>query len=91
MTQKEAFELIKQTIKDCKGSLDGIFINVQVSMYLYLLGGSEETELWISVKDEGLKVCQCNSIEEAVSNIKNYYSVPQTTVTADGELPKLAS
>lgn len=91
MTQKEAFELIKQTVKECKGSLEGIFINVQLSMYLYLLGGSEENELWISVKDEGIKICQDQSIEEAVAKIKYFYSVPQTTVTPDGEIPKLAS
>lgn len=91
MTQKEAFELIKQTVKECKGSLEGIFINVQFSMYLYSLGGAEENELWISVKDEGTKICQEQSIEEAAAKIKYFYSVPQTTVTPDGEIPKLAS
>lgn len=90
MTQKEAFELIKQTVKECKGSLKDIFICVTLDMYHHE-NCSEEVELHISVTDSGSNVCRTETFEEAVAAIKSYYSAHQTTVTPDGEIPKLAS
>lgn len=90
MTQQQAFELIKQTVLECKGSLKDIFICVTLDMYHHR-NCREEIDLHISVNDSGDNVFRGESIEEAVAAIKLYYSARQTTVTPDGEIPKLAS